>query len=169
MKELPTSPPESDFPSDVLKWAKKNAAPKMALKLMQICKYFQFPYFVINTLEGNYGGWRYRQEDSYSYRNIDIKNLSKKLWVTRKLGFWNNNVLIPLLPKIAVSDFYFLSLKNQNITFNEFKFLTAAGNVTEVFLYDSLIKDESDHNVPLEDILECLPKIEKLRMYAHNL
>uniref|UniRef100_A0A914PXY2 Uncharacterized protein n=1 Tax=Panagrolaimus davidi TaxID=227884 RepID=A0A914PXY2_9BILA len=40
--KIPANPPPSNFPSDVLRWMKKNSpSPGMSLKLMKICKYFQ--------------------------------------------------------------------------------------------------------------------------------
>uniref|UniRef100_A0A914PNJ3 Uncharacterized protein n=1 Tax=Panagrolaimus davidi TaxID=227884 RepID=A0A914PNJ3_9BILA len=38
--KIPKSPPLSDFPSDVLKYMKKNASLKQAFKLMKMNKYF---------------------------------------------------------------------------------------------------------------------------------
>uniref|UniRef100_A0AC34FLH2 Uncharacterized protein n=1 Tax=Panagrolaimus sp. ES5 TaxID=591445 RepID=A0AC34FLH2_9BILA len=162
---------------------KKNAKPKMALKLMQLCKYFQhqeFPYFVVKSLFGKQQfGWQYqalnRKKGVFGgpYQTIDLKSLDKKLWITEELSLlhWEDTletILIDsVLPKLGVCDFQFLSLNFQNITFKQFKILTASGNVTVLSLRNALIRDKNGDNVPLEDILEILPKIQELILYEN--
>lgn len=51
-KNIPPSPPPSDFPFDVLKYLKQNVIKnsKIALKLMKVCKYLQhhkFHYLIV--------------------------------------------------------------------------------------------------------------------------
>lgn len=169
MRKLPSSPPASDFPSDVLKWMKSNANPKMALKLMQICKFFQhhqFPYFVVKVLETETNGSTYISYTGTTFQKIYFDTLTKKLWITEGLWLWGNNPISSLLSKIAVYDFNHLSLCNQIISFKEFKFLNAGGKVIELYLSNIIVKDENDEKIPLEDIIEVIPNINELIMYV---
>ena len=74
------------FPTDVLKWMKNNAKPGMALKLMQICKYFQhkeFPYFVIKNIfvDPNFCKYTTLNDQKFDSENLDITT-TKKFWIT---------------------------------------------------------------------------------------
>uniref|UniRef100_A0A914YVP0 Uncharacterized protein n=1 Tax=Panagrolaimus superbus TaxID=310955 RepID=A0A914YVP0_9BILA len=170
MRKLPTSPPPSEFPSDVLKWMKKSATPKLAFRLMFVCKYFQhqeFPYLIVEGLRGEDDQWNYLPllDDTiaFVYEYIDLETTTKKLWITRGLDLTcNDNWAITLLPKIAVCDIRELNLCYQNITFEELKVLTASKTLTKLNLSNAFIKDENSENVPLEDILEAIPEIESV-------
>jgi hypothetical protein len=170
-KNLPVSPPSSNFPSDILKWMKENSKPKTALKLMQICKYFQhpeFPYFVMRQLQGSVSyGWRYQPLLFEIYENLDFESCQNKLWITEELHIFDNHkskMLLSLLPKIAVCDVLILHLIVNNITFEQFKLLTAAGNVLELLLQETIIKNENDEIIPLENIFDDLPNLHKLAL-----
>uniref|UniRef100_A0A914Y9J6 Leucine-rich repeat domain-containing protein n=1 Tax=Panagrolaimus superbus TaxID=310955 RepID=A0A914Y9J6_9BILA len=108
------------------------------------------------------------------YQSFDLKRLEKSLWITEGLFLehWEasfESILIDsLLPKLVVCDIYLLHLTFQNISFEQFQILTAAGNVTKLNLRNSLIKDKNGDNVPLEDILETIPKIENLTLDGYT-
>uniref|UniRef100_A0A914PLW6 F-box domain-containing protein n=1 Tax=Panagrolaimus davidi TaxID=227884 RepID=A0A914PLW6_9BILA len=134
--------PLSDFPSDILKWMKINANPKMLLKLMKCCKYFQhlpeFPYFVVKEIRFCYKVEGGEDEDHWWLMTLDdktqifkglksIEKVTKKFWITKSLDF---NVPEYLIPKIAVCDIQILHLEKP-ISYDYFKFLTASGNVKE--------------------------------------
>uniref|UniRef100_A0A914PA15 Uncharacterized protein n=1 Tax=Panagrolaimus davidi TaxID=227884 RepID=A0A914PA15_9BILA len=176
MRKFPTSPPPSDFPSDVLKSIKKNAKPKMAVKLMQICKYFQhqkFPYFIIRTLEWNENfGWRYQAMIKSvgvwpNFQTLDLDTLDQKLWIIKALNITHTedtSLINSLIPKLAVCDIYELTLDNQDIKHEHFQILANAGNITYLALKDTFIKDKNGSNVPLEDIFTVVPNVERLNM-----
>uniref|UniRef100_A0AC34G558 Uncharacterized protein n=1 Tax=Panagrolaimus sp. ES5 TaxID=591445 RepID=A0AC34G558_9BILA len=160
MKIIPFSPPPSNFPPDVLKWIKENANPKTAPKTMQICKYFQYPdFFAVKTMEGNDQGWRYRSRLDINNRNMDLQALTSKIWITEELVICSEMALIFLLPKIRI---YSLELTNFDIPFDEFKILTAAGKIRTLKLKGIFVIDENGDDVPMEDILKEVPKIEDL-------
>uniref|UniRef100_A0A914Q9Z7 Uncharacterized protein n=1 Tax=Panagrolaimus davidi TaxID=227884 RepID=A0A914Q9Z7_9BILA len=179
MKKLPASPPWSDFPSDVLKWMKKNAKPKAALKLMQICKYFQhqeFPFFVVKELIlGN--RWRYRTLPGYplkpkNYVTGKFCDQPFDVWVAESLSLamssWSkvlyDDCWGQMLPKLAVHDVKCLSFDHVSITFREFKVLNDGGKVSSLNLKSAFIRDESHEIVPLENLFECLPNLKDLEM-----
>uniref|UniRef100_A0AC34G4A2 DUF38 domain-containing protein n=1 Tax=Panagrolaimus sp. ES5 TaxID=591445 RepID=A0AC34G4A2_9BILA len=138
----------------------------MALKLMQICQYFQhqeFPYFVVKLLWGENDQWVYKSLSKWDNKDVDIKALTKPLWINERLQVSGDTCLIPF-SKIAVCDVECLILECQTITIEEFEILTGSGNVTALHLTKSFIQDKNGDNVPLEDIIEAVPKIELLRI-----
>uniref|UniRef100_A0AC35ET35 F-box domain-containing protein n=1 Tax=Panagrolaimus sp. PS1159 TaxID=55785 RepID=A0AC35ET35_9BILA len=158
--------PSSDFPSDVLEWMKINANPKMLFKLMKCCKYFQhfpeFPYFVVKefhminnwvfkTLDGKFLTYEGEQE---------FEKINKKLWITHSLSI--SGQISSIFPKIAVCDFQKLSISDQKLSFDEFKFLTCSGNVKYLGITKTLISYENGDPVYIDSILKCVPNVEIL-------
>uniref|UniRef100_A0A914PZ25 F-box domain-containing protein n=1 Tax=Panagrolaimus davidi TaxID=227884 RepID=A0A914PZ25_9BILA len=158
--------PLSDFPSDVLKWMKINAKPKMLLKLMKCCKYFQhfpeFPFFVVKkfhtinnwveTLNGKF--LTYEGERGF-------EKINKKLWITDILAISGQaNIFSSIFPKIALCDVYKLSIYGQKLSFDEFKFLTCSGNVKHLDITKTFINHENGDPVFIDSILKCVPNVE---------
>uniref|UniRef100_A0A914P736 Uncharacterized protein n=1 Tax=Panagrolaimus davidi TaxID=227884 RepID=A0A914P736_9BILA len=172
MKKLPTSPPPSDFPSDVLKWMKKNinGKPKAELKLMQICKYFlyqKFPYVHIKGLMNGRNQHPSLPMFEYNYGNVHLNKIAIKFWLTGKLAIRFETNFNILFPKIAVCDITSLSLSELCITFEQFNFLTDSGNITTLDLNNAIVKDMNGSNAPLENILDRLPNLCQLTMYVN--
>uniref|UniRef100_A0AC34F4L7 Uncharacterized protein n=1 Tax=Panagrolaimus sp. ES5 TaxID=591445 RepID=A0AC34F4L7_9BILA len=158
------------FPPDVHKWMKQNAKPKMAVKLMKVCKYFKhkngFPFLVVKRVTN-------KIRDLWTSRTLNnevcnIEDIEKKLWITGRIRCttWRSNAISNLLAKTVVCDLRKLILKNQNITLNEFKKLTEGGNVVICNMQQTLITDKNDEIVSLEDICECLPNVRKIHFGA---
>uniref|UniRef100_A0A914PQ59 Uncharacterized protein n=1 Tax=Panagrolaimus davidi TaxID=227884 RepID=A0A914PQ59_9BILA len=95
--------------------------------------------------------------------DIDIKTLTKPLWITQRLQASGDTCLIPF-SKIAVCDVEYLILESQTIALEEFQILAGSGTIAYLPLTNSFIKDENGENIPLEDIIQVLPKLETLRM-----
>uniref|UniRef100_A0A914Q472 F-box domain-containing protein n=1 Tax=Panagrolaimus davidi TaxID=227884 RepID=A0A914Q472_9BILA len=171
--------PLSDLPSDVLKWMKINAKPKMLLKLMKCCKYFQhfpeFPYFVVKEVQYGFkrDNWLFQTLDGkmHFYEGTQgIENIEKKLWITEILVLSVfSNLASCVIPKISVCDIKSLSLQFQNLAFNEFKFLTASGNVIDLFLRESTIKYENDEQVFIDSIFKCVPNVETFNYFNNRI
>uniref|UniRef100_A0A914QYN9 F-box domain-containing protein n=1 Tax=Panagrolaimus davidi TaxID=227884 RepID=A0A914QYN9_9BILA len=168
--------PSSDFPSDILKWMKINAKPKMLLKLMKCCKYFQhfpeFPFFVVKEISFCYKDEGDEYEDHWWLMTLDdktqifkglksIERVTKKFWITKLLVF---NVPEYLIPKIAVCDIRILHL-DKPISYDDFKFLTASGNVKELNIWES-IKYSNGDPVYIDKIFECVPKVTDIWFYS---
>uniref|UniRef100_A0A914Q5D9 F-box domain-containing protein n=1 Tax=Panagrolaimus davidi TaxID=227884 RepID=A0A914Q5D9_9BILA len=164
--------PSSDFPSDILKWMKIKANPKMLLKLMKCCKYFQhfpeFPFFVVK--EAFYDGdprpssFTTLNDEMYLMEEEYIKNNDKKIWVTNDFGIYDPKLVFStILPKYAVFDIRFLVLYHQKLSFEELKILTASGTIEKMNFEDTIFKSENGKQVFIDSILECVPNLASLR------
>uniref|UniRef100_A0A914R256 Uncharacterized protein n=1 Tax=Panagrolaimus davidi TaxID=227884 RepID=A0A914R256_9BILA len=162
-----------NFPSDVLKLMKANAKPLMALKLMQVCKYFQhknFPFQLIKGLSKKEGGsWNYSTTENAFCAASTIDNIHHKkfLFITQYLYLYQRiDPFSSFLSKVAIYQAKSLHFDFQNITFNEFKILTAAGTIETAKIRNTKITDENDKNklAAFEKILECLPKVKELHL-----
>uniref|UniRef100_A0AC35F5Y5 DUF38 domain-containing protein n=1 Tax=Panagrolaimus sp. PS1159 TaxID=55785 RepID=A0AC35F5Y5_9BILA len=162
---IPIHVPLSDFPSEVLKKMKENANPKMSLKLMQCHKYFQhqeFPYFIIKSFEYDDDEWNFitLNDEVHLYNGVEgIEKLTtKKLWITENIILLDN-IVSRLIPKIVVCDILWLKLYNQKMTYDEFKFLTASGNVEILELCNTDITHKNGDFVDVHTLLGCVPNI----------
>uniref|UniRef100_A0A914QM28 Uncharacterized protein n=1 Tax=Panagrolaimus davidi TaxID=227884 RepID=A0A914QM28_9BILA len=154
--------PKLYFPSDVFKWMKLNANPKMALKLMKVCKYFQhsngFPFLVVKCILQNGSTWILETLDKKEILAESLETISDKLWVVGRVTIYpGQKAVANLLLKTVVINIEELMLYAQNITMDEFKALTDGGTIERCYFKQSTITFENDEIVPLEDILECLP------------
>uniref|UniRef100_A0AC34G0Q4 Uncharacterized protein n=1 Tax=Panagrolaimus sp. ES5 TaxID=591445 RepID=A0AC34G0Q4_9BILA len=137
--------PASDFPSDILKWMKKDAKPKMALKLMKCHKYFQhqqFPYFVVKSI-ACYDGQDILEVRSFYYRKYYYKGLE-------------------------VCDIKRLTLRDQELLIDEFKFLASSGTVESLVFYATTIKKENGDIIFFDQLLEFLPNVENIRVFNYG-
>uniref|UniRef100_A0AC35FZR5 Uncharacterized protein n=1 Tax=Panagrolaimus sp. PS1159 TaxID=55785 RepID=A0AC35FZR5_9BILA len=154
--------PKLYFPSDVFKWMKLKASPKMALKLMKVCKYFQhsngFPFMVVKDILKRGPTWILVTLDNKRITAESLEAISDKLWIVGKAEIYRSRKAIAnLLLNTVVLNIQTLTLCGQNITINEFKLLTDGGTIERCYMSKSTITFENDEIVPLEDILECFP------------
>uniref|UniRef100_A0A914PC13 F-box domain-containing protein n=1 Tax=Panagrolaimus davidi TaxID=227884 RepID=A0A914PC13_9BILA len=157
------------LPEPILYYLKKNANPKLLLKLMQVSKYFcfkEFPYFVVKDLKYEKTKWIYcKPKYNFNYQILDLSNLKKPLWITNGINCYTENVSLvsSLLSKVIVCDILNLRLEDQIISLNEFKFLISSGNVkTFTFCY-SHVEYESGKIVPIDEIMKLLPNVTGFR------
>uniref|UniRef100_A0A914QFM5 DUF3822 family protein n=1 Tax=Panagrolaimus davidi TaxID=227884 RepID=A0A914QFM5_9BILA len=170
--------PSSDFPSDILKWMKINAKPKMSLKLMKCCKYFQhfpeFPFFVVKKFE-------ITPDETLLFITLDKKehfyesleefenSNTKNLWITEHFYADEvSNLISRLIPKIAVCDFKRLSLFDQKITFDEFRFLTDSEKLKYLDLFDTIITFENGNPVFIDTLFKSLPNVKEINYHNHE-
>uniref|UniRef100_A0A914QIL5 Uncharacterized protein n=1 Tax=Panagrolaimus davidi TaxID=227884 RepID=A0A914QIL5_9BILA len=154
--------PKLYFPSDVFKWMKLNASPKMALKLMKVCKYFQhengFPFLVVKDILQHDSTWILETLDKKEILAESLETISDKLWIVGRVTIYPGpKAVANLLLKSVVLNIETLSLCGQNVTMDEFKALTDGGMIKEFEITQSTITSENGEIVPLEDICECLP------------
>uniref|UniRef100_A0AC35F1F2 Uncharacterized protein n=1 Tax=Panagrolaimus sp. PS1159 TaxID=55785 RepID=A0AC35F1F2_9BILA len=159
---IPPRVPESDFPSDVLKWMKANANPKMTLKLMKISKYFEC--FVVKKLEYEDNSWSLITPDGQQLEGMDVmENITEKIWITDELvilSFTDIPNFIPcIIPKIAVCDIKHLDIYNQKLSFDEFKFFTASGNIEDLKIENTNIILKNGDPIFIDSIFECIPNV----------
>uniref|UniRef100_A0AC34G1X3 Uncharacterized protein n=1 Tax=Panagrolaimus sp. ES5 TaxID=591445 RepID=A0AC34G1X3_9BILA len=171
--------PSSDFPTDVFKWIKENAEGKMALKSMKCHKYFQhpdFPYSIILNIAYN------DREDKWDVMTLDGKKLvyyglesietafTKKLWLIGSLALLESpNLVTRFITKIAVCDIKYLTLADQQFSFNDFLFLTSANLITHISLYNTVINDDNGDPIFIDSILKCLPNLTAFIWYVFSL
>uniref|UniRef100_A0AC34GXH1 DUF38 domain-containing protein n=1 Tax=Panagrolaimus sp. ES5 TaxID=591445 RepID=A0AC34GXH1_9BILA len=155
-----------DLPEPMLYYIKKNADPKLQLKLMQTSKYFrfkEFPYFVIKDFEFISKTKGYAYHKSFTLFELDITKISKKLWLTGSLSIECDDVdaVSQFIENVAVCEITSLSLNRQLLTVDEFKFLCNELK-QELCMFDSIIINENFDVVPLENILENVTSLEDL-------
>uniref|UniRef100_A0A914XT29 Uncharacterized protein n=1 Tax=Panagrolaimus superbus TaxID=310955 RepID=A0A914XT29_9BILA len=164
-----TLPLNQCYPTNIFKWMKKNAKPRMSLKLMQISKYFCYqrcPYLFTHNLEwfSEDDAFYYFHSHCYPNTRKKMKNSDKNLWLTGLLMLRQYPYILPKLIKcVIVCDVTFIHFEQQQIDFNDFKILTASGSVEILHCYGwTKIVDNFGEISPLEDILECLPNLKRL-------
>uniref|UniRef100_A0A914PJM6 F-box domain-containing protein n=1 Tax=Panagrolaimus davidi TaxID=227884 RepID=A0A914PJM6_9BILA len=162
-----TVPSLQRYPTDIFKWIKKNANPRMLIKLMQVCKYFcyqKFPYLVTYSFDGF-------EEDIFNYSiksgyiNKRMKYpCNKSLWITRVLTLKTFPSILPkFIESMIICDATYIHLERIHVSFSDFKILTASRSVEILHCYgNTMICDDSGNIASLENILECLPKLERL-------
>uniref|UniRef100_A0AC34FLZ3 Uncharacterized protein n=1 Tax=Panagrolaimus sp. ES5 TaxID=591445 RepID=A0AC34FLZ3_9BILA len=92
---------------------------------------------------------------------IDLKKISSKFWFTNGLYLHDNDTQYSfsmLCSKIYRCENSILTLYNQHLMYDEFKFL--ASSATNVTLGNVKITNNDGSTVMLEKILEAVPKIE---------
>uniref|UniRef100_A0A914QZ48 Uncharacterized protein n=1 Tax=Panagrolaimus davidi TaxID=227884 RepID=A0A914QZ48_9BILA len=148
---------EFGFRKPMLDYLKKNANPKVLLKLMQVSKYFlfkEFPFIVVKDLKHEDDKW-----------NIDLENITKKLWITESFVIeenfspFNDIMLVSsIVPKIAACDITDLWMIGQQISLQEFKLLNA-DKIKDFHFRESMITDSNGDILSVENILSFLLKV----------
>uniref|UniRef100_A0A914QDE9 Uncharacterized protein n=1 Tax=Panagrolaimus davidi TaxID=227884 RepID=A0A914QDE9_9BILA len=153
-----------DFPTDVLKYMKLNAKPRMSVKLMNICKYFkhrEFPFFVIKLIKHWFGQWTYITLDNTTVTTNTLAEIPDNLWITERIIVSINEIdFTTFINKIIVSDVESIHFVSQTIPFNKFKHLCA--NVKNFTSISSYLKDDEGNDICLDEVLESLPNLEDL-------
>uniref|UniRef100_A0A914QN89 Uncharacterized protein n=1 Tax=Panagrolaimus davidi TaxID=227884 RepID=A0A914QN89_9BILA len=155
--KIPKSPPPSDFPLDVLKHMKKNANPKLVIKLSKLNKYFihekcPFIYLGDNVDISN---------DSVSVwnqgrKNYKINEIPNNLGIGRIFHVYYENLLPQLISKVVICDLKYLYIyTDAKLSFNDFKFLTSSESFFKLGLYGKVV--DEDGIVPYETLLENAP------------
>uniref|UniRef100_A0AC35FY74 Uncharacterized protein n=1 Tax=Panagrolaimus sp. PS1159 TaxID=55785 RepID=A0AC35FY74_9BILA len=132
---------------------------------MKICKFFKhrnFPYFVVNKIENNGDRWEYWSLDGEKHSLGINEDLPNNLWIVKEIRLYREFNFTALFEKIVVCDAKYLIFHDcsPTISYNQFKYLTASGNVEDLLLCGSVVRyEENGEAVPFEAILECLPKI----------
>uniref|UniRef100_A0A914QW36 Uncharacterized protein n=1 Tax=Panagrolaimus davidi TaxID=227884 RepID=A0A914QW36_9BILA len=168
--KIPQTPPPCDFPSDVLKWMKKNTSnPRKSLKLMQICKYFQMESFknynhVCTVCEKYISKKDFIKHKIIDYKVEDFKDLPYKFWITHDLTSLSPDFNLSLLiSKIAFCEAKKINVNSQKLLYDEFKILVG-GNCVEIldFISTTLKYSKNGTDVSFEDFIGLLPKVKKI-------
>uniref|UniRef100_A0A914QTT3 Uncharacterized protein n=1 Tax=Panagrolaimus davidi TaxID=227884 RepID=A0A914QTT3_9BILA len=166
--KIPKYVPSTKFPSDVIKYMKKNAILKQTVKLMKLNKFFlqeKFELFYLGDktsvyqLNNNSVRISVNGENHYS-----IDELPNILGVSRYLLIYTDNVLPRLISKIIICDLKYLLLTLLRISFNDFKFLTSSVNFKKLLLNRAIVFSKNDEIVPYECLLDHVPYLQELRL-----
>uniref|UniRef100_A0A914PWA7 Uncharacterized protein n=1 Tax=Panagrolaimus davidi TaxID=227884 RepID=A0A914PWA7_9BILA len=163
--KIPKSPPSSDFPSDALKYMKKNANPKQAIKLSKFKKYFiqeKCPFIYL-------GDYIHIYKDIVEFYNQEQKNY-KINEIPNNLGIgiqtfhvYFDNLLPQLISKILICDLKRLQISScVKLSFDDFKFLTSSKSFLELYLYGKVV--DKDGTVPYETLLDNVPSLRHFSM-----
>uniref|UniRef100_A0A914YDZ0 Uncharacterized protein n=1 Tax=Panagrolaimus superbus TaxID=310955 RepID=A0A914YDZ0_9BILA len=147
------------LPRPIMYYILKNSDHIVLQKLFKSCKYFFAEKFtpICYSLVETHKETSYDNEKlSLNYKDIK-KRLSQNTFVTTSKE---------IIPRLSRSEAKYIELWNQNLSFDDLKFLIEHGNVIELFLKNCDIQEEADGNlVELEKIMEFLPNIEKFDLY----
>uniref|UniRef100_A0AC35F4Y7 Uncharacterized protein n=1 Tax=Panagrolaimus sp. PS1159 TaxID=55785 RepID=A0AC35F4Y7_9BILA len=167
-------PQNFPFPSGVIYYITKfSSSIEGHQKLQKTCKYFygKNQILVFNSLiwSKDYAKWTTKKDFI-----IETEKISYKIWLYKCLnieGSINKNVVGFLTEKIYYCDIYSLTVKDQNIGFNEYKFLTSSGKIQLLSFENITVKYDSnddDEIVPFENIIEQLPNLVGLTCVYNN-
>uniref|UniRef100_A0AC35GW66 Uncharacterized protein n=1 Tax=Panagrolaimus sp. PS1159 TaxID=55785 RepID=A0AC35GW66_9BILA len=151
-----------EYPSNVIKYIKQNAAPEQLLNLMQCSERFVIPYLPVQNLiidKEEEDGWRIRKLDNSLIQGINCDEVPNNLWITTRIylhGF--PNLLPQILPKIAVIQLEQLSFFRQATSCDDLVKLLSHGNVIIIKLWSSPVKYGDGDLVPLDEMLEICSK-----------
>ena len=152
-------------------------SPEVYNKLIKCCKYFWLknPILTLNGLYHKYdfrrNFWLSRGINGFNpVSQFEIQNVNSKLWIYRKFTVVNRGnrfLASSIIQNIHRCDVSQLFLSSQSLTFDEFKALTSSGLIEYFELSETTVKDKDGIPVPIEKLIELLPKLHYLD-YRNN-
>uniref|UniRef100_A0AC35GBX4 F-box domain-containing protein n=1 Tax=Panagrolaimus sp. PS1159 TaxID=55785 RepID=A0AC35GBX4_9BILA len=157
--------PVFPFPKTIMTYIFDAAKPDHYKKLNQTCKYI-FAKYQRNCVE-----WIHLEEayfnspqkpvffEKYKFltkKEEDFARLSPNLWLMSylELNHALTNLYKTLIPKISISSLANLTLKRSaDFLYEDYKFLTASGNIETLDIYDTKIIYSNGEAVEFENIL----------------
>ena len=101
-----------------------------------------------------------------SARNPGIDHINN-LFIFNTLFIYhkeNRELLSKIIPKIVECNLRFLVIRSQNLSFQEYNFLTQSKTIKLIAFYDTSVKHGDGGNVSFEDLMEYLPNAEHLAL-----
>uniref|UniRef100_A0A914Z3A7 Uncharacterized protein n=1 Tax=Panagrolaimus superbus TaxID=310955 RepID=A0A914Z3A7_9BILA len=100
-----------------------------------------------------------------------MANVSSKFWITDTINIYDEidvapNRLSSIIPKVYQANITKLNLKNQIISYSDFLFLSS--NVENIDMFCTTVKAGNDSIVPLEKLVNGLPKIKSLWFFDNS-
>uniref|UniRef100_A0AC35GMT6 Uncharacterized protein n=1 Tax=Panagrolaimus sp. PS1159 TaxID=55785 RepID=A0AC35GMT6_9BILA len=174
--KIPKWPPKSDFPDNILKYMKKNATEKQALKLMKINKYFirekcPYIYFGDLLLTKNFVYQSFSSQNVINYR---IEELPNNLGINGTLYIGHENLLSQFISKSVIFDLKCLNFINNNwwktgkISYNDFKVLTLSGHLKKLSLVKTIVNSNNGEIIPYESLLDHTPTLRYFSLECNN-
>uniref|UniRef100_A0A914Q4M3 Uncharacterized protein n=1 Tax=Panagrolaimus davidi TaxID=227884 RepID=A0A914Q4M3_9BILA len=167
---IPKWPPKSDFPNDILKYMKKNATEKQALKLMKTNKYFireKCPFIYFGdyvVLTQNFVNQTFFLSDEMNYR---IDELPNNLGICGTFFIEEGNHLSQFISKCVICDLkclcFTISWKSiKKISYDDFKVLTSSGRLEKLDLGPTIVTSNNGEIIPYEYLLDHTPELRSL-------
>uniref|UniRef100_A0A914QC36 F-box domain-containing protein n=1 Tax=Panagrolaimus davidi TaxID=227884 RepID=A0A914QC36_9BILA len=158
-------PQEFSLPKPLIRCILENASSYLLKKLNKTCKYLFIKrnITIIDKLFIFDDVVTYGYKECISGYNVKIHlsnlNLFKdNLWITDKLtAYYSAPNLSSIVNKIVKCDIKILNVFENDVTFNEFKILTASGNIQQIALF-SQIQYSDGTNLAFDDLLLMVPK-----------
>uniref|UniRef100_A0A914QIU1 Uncharacterized protein n=1 Tax=Panagrolaimus davidi TaxID=227884 RepID=A0A914QIU1_9BILA len=156
---------ELGFPEPILYYLKKNANPKLLLKLMKSSKlhfsFKDFPFFEIHFIKIDKTTWKYYDRKSDEIKDLDLNSLSKPLWISNGIECCTEQqkpFVEELLSKTFICDIRYFRIVGRNITLNQLKFINSKKNIENFTLFNSHITCCCGI-VSIDRIVKCLPNV----------
>ena len=155
------------FQFPMFEYIAKNASKKVITKLCSISKWFGYRILLCHRLSLT-DSPRTRVTEAailFSPQHLNYPQL-KNIFVTNSLIIASNNdsfALPKLMPKLHRCDPCFIEIKNQMITFKDYCFITAGGNVADISFDSVCVVDENGDDVPVDYLIERLPKARSMK------
>ena len=126
--------------------------------IITLCEMFPFPFRRHNSMI-----WQSVAINGFQRRSIfQMENMVEKLWVTQRLSIFddqNKFLTSSLIPRIYRCELNCLVMKDQTISFGDFKVFTSSGSLKWLRLDRVLVKNDDGSVVPIEKLIELLPKL----------
>uniref|UniRef100_A0A914Y3Q0 Uncharacterized protein n=1 Tax=Panagrolaimus superbus TaxID=310955 RepID=A0A914Y3Q0_9BILA len=159
-------PQHFSLPYPIMKYILKNATPKAWKKLIQTCKYFfpKNPVFPVYDLQADDNG-KWHGDDG----RINTNNPVAKLWLYNILFAFHSGLspttISSLIPKLSNCSLKAVLFTGQNLTWNEFQFLTSSGSIEWFDFCDCTLKYSDGKFVTFDKVLENFKNVESLYVF----
>uniref|UniRef100_A0A914RBE2 DUF38 domain-containing protein n=1 Tax=Panagrolaimus davidi TaxID=227884 RepID=A0A914RBE2_9BILA len=155
------------LPDSIIYYITKNpSTAKLFQKLVQMCKYFfiKNPIIIIKQFYN-----REKRELQAILEKIEkriiLSNISYKFWVTAGEIEPTSKIISSIIPHLYKIDVKQIRVCRQTFSFNDF--VCFSKNVENIDLNHIILKKENVSNIPLEKLVEALPKLKNLSVNQH--
>uniref|UniRef100_A0AC34FB21 Uncharacterized protein n=1 Tax=Panagrolaimus sp. ES5 TaxID=591445 RepID=A0AC34FB21_9BILA len=158
------------FSKTIMKYVLLNPeSPETYLKTIKSCKllFLKNPILIIPILRyTKFDGWKYcctnEMETFYNgLQNIDLDKIQSKIWITEILRVFpdsSKTIASKIVPKIYRCDAKMLQLENQNISFQDFQFLSAFVD-NEINFHEVTVEKEDGNVVLIDELCQNLSDV----------
>uniref|UniRef100_A0AC34FIE2 Uncharacterized protein n=1 Tax=Panagrolaimus sp. ES5 TaxID=591445 RepID=A0AC34FIE2_9BILA len=152
------------LPDSIMHYMAMNpSSTEVYQKLVQSCKYFfvKNPILVVSGLRYRSNGWE--TFSNGEWKDIDLSNISSKLWITDRFFVYpnnDNNIASSIVPKIYQCNVKKVVLWDQILSYDEFMVLAPA--VEHLDFLRVSVKYVDCTIVPLEKLVEQLSKAKQI-------
>uniref|UniRef100_A0A914PSV0 F-box domain-containing protein n=1 Tax=Panagrolaimus davidi TaxID=227884 RepID=A0A914PSV0_9BILA len=145
------------FKSSIIEYILENINQKHLLKLYETCKFFpnKFPAIIVDRICVS------EYPEFFYYKNQKISvNGDTRVWITDEIRLYAFRNLS------WITNFWIFTIKNLDVchklTINELKILIYHGKIKSLDIGG--VKDENGMPIPVEDIIDLVPTIPKIRL-----